>query len=195
MVALTRHLWSLYGELSLSFPSGAVALGPNILWSTPPIQKSTIESTLVVSPPMPEIICVWQTFDVRLTKTVYKHERMCRQMHRATQRCKALGRVSFCHAAKFWYLHESWFLVFLVLWLSGAGASLLAWCPSSTESGLVDLVGSGSTSLHLLWQWLRWVSELTFGWAVSQQCILLMWCWSGFITTISIHSISTYILL
>ena len=59
-IILPRHWQSLYGE-SFGFPGGAVALRPNILWSTPPIQKSTIKSTLVVSLPIPGIVCVWQT--------------------------------------------------------------------------------------------------------------------------------------
>ena len=57
-VVLPRHSWGLYGELSFGYPSGATALGPNILWSTPPIQKSTIKSTLMVSPSIQKIICV-----------------------------------------------------------------------------------------------------------------------------------------
>ena len=154
-VILPRHSWSLYGGLSFDFPSGTVVLRPNILWSTPPIQESMIDSTLVVSPPMPEIICVWAVMvwvecfnTVLVTKAVNRHDKMCKQMHRSTHKSKVPGRVSFCHGAKFQYLNRSWFLIFLELCLREAGSSLLAWSPSSTESGLVNPVNSGSTSLH-----------------------------------------------
>ena len=62
-VALPRHSQDLHGELSFGFPGRAAVLRTNILWSTPPIQKSTIELTLMVSPSMPGIICVWQIWD------------------------------------------------------------------------------------------------------------------------------------
>ena len=122
-----------------------------------PIQKSTIESTSVVSPPMPRIICVWQTcagscrvlFTLYLSqKPVCSHDMMYRQMHRPTHQSKVPGRVSFCNTAKFQYLNGSWFLIFLELHLSGAGASSLAWSPSSMESVLGNPVSSGSTSSH-----------------------------------------------
>ena len=99
-----------------------------------PIQKSTIKSTLMVPPAMPELVCAWQTCDglsrmfhiVHLTKTVFRHDMMCRHMHRWIHISKVKGRVSFCHAAKFWYLNGSWFLIFRQLCLSGAGTSSLA---------------------------------------------------------------------
>ena len=82
-VALPRHSWDLYGELSFGFPSGAAALGPNILWSTPLIQKSTKESTSMVSPPMPKIVCVWQTCDgsVRVSSRCGLHKNCVQARH------------------------------------------------------------------------------------------------------------------
>ena len=79
---------------------------------------------------------------------VYRHIMMCRQMHRPTHILKAPGRKSFYHTVKFWYLHGGWFLVFFRLHLSRTGPLSLTWSPSSVESGLVDPVSSGSTSLH-----------------------------------------------
>ena len=154
-VTLPRHYQGLYWELSLGSPSGAAALGPNVLWSTPPIQKSIITSILMVSPSMPKMLCVWQTCDgsSRVSshctphKTAYRHMMMCRQMHWPTQILKAPGRILFHHTAKFQYLHGGWFLIFLGLCLSGTCVSLLAWSPSSVESGLVNLVRSGLTGL------------------------------------------------
>ena len=81
-------------------------------------------------------------------KTVCRHDKMYRQLHMPTHKSKVLGGVSFCHAATFWYLSGSWFLIFLELCHSGAGASSLAQSPSSTESGLVNLLVSGLTVCH-----------------------------------------------
>ena len=53
---LTECLWGADWFSS----SGAAMLWPNILWSTPPVQKSTIETTWIESPSMQEIVCVWQ---------------------------------------------------------------------------------------------------------------------------------------
>ena len=41
------------GSCLFGFSSGAAVLRPNILWSPPPIQKSTTESTWMVFPSMP----------------------------------------------------------------------------------------------------------------------------------------------
>ena len=119
-----------------------------------PIQKSTIELTSAVSPPMPMIICVWQTcdglsrvlFSLYLLKTVCRHDKMYNHMHRPPDQSKILGWVPFCHAAKFQYLNGSWFLIFLEIHHSRAGASLLPWSPSSTESRMVNPVSSRPTS-------------------------------------------------
>ena len=54
-----------------------------------PIQKSTIESTLVVSPSMPGIICVWQTCDgsSRVLFTLYLTRKLCADTTRCTGSC------------------------------------------------------------------------------------------------------------
>ena len=93
---------------------------------------------------MVQIECLHTVFP---TKMLYRHDMMCRQMHRPTNISKAPGRTLFCHNAKFWYFHRSWFLIFLELHHSGTGVSSSAWSPSSTESGLVGPVDPGSTSL------------------------------------------------
>ena len=62
-VVLPRHLQRLYGKLSFGFSSGTAAPRPNILWSTSPIQNSTIEVTLMASPSIAGIIFVWQIWD------------------------------------------------------------------------------------------------------------------------------------
>ena len=156
-VVLPRHSWGLYGDLVFGFPSGADVFRPNILWSTPPHPKiHQVQVTSMASPSMPKIICVWQACDGlnRVSsrcispKMVYRHDMMCRQMHKATNILRALGRMLFCHNAKFWYLHGSWFLIFLEPHLNAAGTSASACSPSSMESWLVDPVSPGLTSLH-----------------------------------------------
>ena len=53
---MARHSFSFSGELLVWFiSSGTAAHGPIVLWSTPSIQKSTIETTWVESPSMLEI--------------------------------------------------------------------------------------------------------------------------------------------
>ena len=132
-VVLSKHSQSLYGE-SFCFPSRAVVLGPNVLWSTlPQCQASLVSGRLVL---------VWE--ECCLHCTFMKTDKM----HRPTHQSKVLGGVSFCHAAKFQYLNGSWFLIFLELYLSEASVLSLAWSPSSTESRLVDRVSSGLTSFH-----------------------------------------------
>ena len=105
---------------------------------------------------MPGFICVWQTYggSNRVLFTLHLSQKLCVGMTRCTGRCtgqptnlRYLWGVSFCHAAKFWYLNGGWFLIFLEHCLSGAGTLSLAWSPSSTESGLVNQVGSGLISL------------------------------------------------
>ena len=105
---------------------------------------------------MPKIIGLWQTHDglsrVSLHGTPHEncvmHTKMCRQMPSPTHILKETGRLLFHHTAKFWYLHGSWFLIFLGMHLSGTGILPLVWSPSSVESGMIDPVGSGLTSLH-----------------------------------------------
>ena len=60
-VVLPRHSSSLYGELSF-FPVGQLHSGQISFGPLPLIQKSTIESTSMVSPSMSEIICVRQIY-------------------------------------------------------------------------------------------------------------------------------------
>ena len=45
------------------FSGGTAALGPNNLWSNPPIQKSTIDMTLTESPSMLKVSDAWQKWD------------------------------------------------------------------------------------------------------------------------------------
>ena len=87
-VILPRHSQSLHGE-SYGFPSGVVHLD-QISFGPPPIQESTIESPSVVSPPMPGIICVWETGDglSRVLFTLYLSWKLCAGMTRCTGRCK-----------------------------------------------------------------------------------------------------------
>ena len=62
---LSRHSLSFYEELTVGFVSGgATAHGPNVLWSTPPIQESTIKTAPMESPSMLETVHVWQIKDV-----------------------------------------------------------------------------------------------------------------------------------
>ena len=56
---LSRHSQSFYDELTVWFVSGGVAAHrPNVLWSTSPVQRSTMETTLMELPSMLEIVCV-----------------------------------------------------------------------------------------------------------------------------------------
>ena len=70
-VLLPRHWQGLYGVLSFGFPGGSAVLRPNILWSTPTVQKSTIKSTLMVSLSIPKFVYVWQTCDGLNTVSSY----------------------------------------------------------------------------------------------------------------------------
>ena len=81
-----RHSQSFYGE-ALGFPGGTVILRLNILQLTP-LQRSTIESSSVVSPPMSGIVCVWKTFDglSRVFFTLYLSWKLCAGMTRCTGR-------------------------------------------------------------------------------------------------------------
>ena len=54
---LTESLWGL---LSWFLSGGAAVPRPNNLWSTLPIQKSTIEMTLMESPSMLKVSGAWQ---------------------------------------------------------------------------------------------------------------------------------------
>ena len=81
------------------------------------------------------IECLYTGFPMKM---LYRHDMMWKQIHRPTQISKALGKMLFCHNAKFQYLYGSWFLIVLELHLSGTGMSSSACSPSSTESGLVD---------------------------------------------------------
>ena len=77
---LTEPLWR--ADLFIS-PGGATALGPNILWSTPPIQKSTIETASMASPSMPEVVCVWQIYDDSSSVfTLYSSGKCCKAYHK-----------------------------------------------------------------------------------------------------------------
>ena len=82
------YMEPLWGVLWLSWCANYTQYF-NILWSTHPIQKSTIESTSVVSPPMPEIVCVWQTCDglSRVLFTLYHSWKLCAGTTRCTGRC------------------------------------------------------------------------------------------------------------
>ena len=116
-----------------------------------PIQKSTwcphqCREVFVSSKPvMVGIKCFYTVFPMKM---LYMHDMMCRQMHRPTHISKTLGRMLFCHKAKLWYLHGSWFLIFLELHLSEVGTSSSAWSSSSVESGLVNPFGPGLASLQ-----------------------------------------------
>ena len=113
----------------------AAALRPNILWSTAPIQKSTIETTLMGFPSMlkwvvpsrhgmEQVKCVYTILPM---KTVYRHDIKCRQIYRPTNTSQMPGRLVSASNAKFWYLHGSWFQVVCVPHLSGTCWSRLPW--------------------------------------------------------------------
>ena len=93
----------------------AAVLGPTILWSTPSIQKCTIETTLIESPSMPEIVYVYRSMMVQVEclqtllfpKVLYRPTMRCRQVCRPSHISKTLGGVLFCCSTNFWYLHGS----------------------------------------------------------------------------------------
>ena len=153
-----------------------------ISFSPLPHPKSSTELTWMVSLLMPGSMCVGQVCDG--SNWVFSH---ClphkdhvpvwhngRQMHRPTQILKALGRMSFCCNAKFWYLHGSWFLVsswwnmcILVTLepiICGAHADWPSW-PWVKQT-------------VLLWWWIKHAFWLTF----DLQLINFVWYWSWFVT-------------
>ena len=128
---VAAHSQGLYGGYPcwIFFSGGAVALQPNNLWSTPPIQKSTIETTLREFPSMPKwVVLSWHGVEkvecvhtVLSQKMVYRQDMPWKQIHRPTNVSKMLDRLVSVSKLKFWYLHGSWFWVVCVLHLSGAG--------------------------------------------------------------------------
>ena len=130
----------------------------NNLWSTPPIQKSTIEQPLTESPSMLKVSDTWQKWDgtskvcLHYTshKTVYKHDIRWRQMHRPTHASKMPGGLISADSAKLWYHHGSWFCVACVPHLNRSGWSWLPWDMLSVVSDVAipdgtELAGSLST--------------------------------------------------
>ena len=108
-VILPRHSQTLYGELSFLFSpveqlhSDQIYFGP-----LPTSKKSTIETTSMESPSMPEIVSdrsmmvqVECLHTVLIPKALYRPTMRCRQMCRPSHISKALGGVFFCYGAKF----------------------------------------------------------------------------------------------
>ena len=171
-VVLPRHSQGLCGELSFWFLQWAAALGPNILWSTSPIQNPP-QSQHRWHPYQCQELCVFGRFTVVwiecsctvfLMRTMCMHEMVWRQMLRSTQILKVLGRMSFCCNTKFWYPCGGWFLIFL----SFALVEQLHHCQLG--------------ALHLLGQ--CWSIQMTLGQSVcavvkvNWACILVNH-WSG----------------
>ena len=136
LVGAAAHSQSLYWVYSFGFFSGgAVVLGPNNLWSTSPIQKSTIETTLREVPSMPKWVVLSRqgveqvecVHTVLTQKMVYKQDSICRQIHRPTNASQMPDGLVSASKPKFWYLHRTQFQVVHVLHLSGAGWSRLPW--------------------------------------------------------------------
>ena len=166
-------------------------------------KNSTTELTWMVSPLISGIMCVGQICSgsnpvfstVFPMKTMCTHEMMWRQMHRPTQILKAPGMMSFCCNAKFWYIHRNWFLIVLQLHLGGTGASLSAWSPPSVGSILVNPVDPRSNGLCCFEGKLSMPSGKPSVRTLDQQCIILMWYWSWFITwSISSYRVFTFLL-
>ena len=137
------------------FSVGAVVLGPNNLWSTPPIQKSTTETTLMefssmlkwVVPSrhgMEQVKCV---YTILPRKIVYRHDIKCRQIHRPMHASQMLGGLGSSSNAKFWYLHGSQFWVVCVPHLSEAGWSGPPWdvLPTVSDVAIADSSTSGGS--------------------------------------------------
>ena len=94
---LARHLLHFYGKLLVWFVSGGAAVHrPNVLWSTPPSKKSTIETTWVESPPMLKMVmpdrCQVECFyTVLFPNALYRPTIKCRQVWRPSHTLKAPG--------------------------------------------------------------------------------------------------------
>ena len=108
------------------------------------------------------------------TRTVYRHNRIWRQMHMPTHMLKVQGRVSFYYAAKFWYLNGSWFLILLELSLVEQVHHLQLGAHHPWSLGWLTQ-SSWAVQFTLLWWWVWYAFQLAFGWPVDQQCILCMW--------------------
>ena len=80
------------GVTLLVFSGGTAAHRPNNLWSSPPIQKSTIETTLKEFPSMVKwvvpgrngVVQVKWVYTILPMKMVYRHDIKWRQIHRPT---------------------------------------------------------------------------------------------------------------
>ena len=144
------------------FSLWAVVLRPNNLWSTPSIQKSTIDTTLMEFPSMlkwvvpsrhgmEQVKCVYTIFPMKM---VHRHDMKWRQIHRPIHTSQMPGGLVSANNAKFWYLHGSWFWVACVPCLSGAGWSGLPWDMLPVVSDVAIPDGSASaSSLSYRWHW------------------------------------------
>ena len=70
---LARHSLSFSGKLLVGFvSSGAAAQGSNVLWFTPPIQTSTIDTTWVESPSMLQIVLLHCTLPESIVQAYHQ---------------------------------------------------------------------------------------------------------------------------
>ena len=76
-------------ESPLVFPVGQLCLDQIPFVPLSPSKNPFLESTSVVSPPMPEIVCAWQTCDgsSRVLFTLYHSQKLCAGRTRCTGRC------------------------------------------------------------------------------------------------------------
>ena len=150
----SRHSLSIHEELTVCFVSGGAAVhGPNVLWSTPPIQKSTIETTWMESPSMLEIAYVWRIENVSswvplhctFPKSIVQAYDKVQTSVETIPYIEGTRKGVICWSVKFQYFHGSWFLIVCVLHLSGTGWSWPAWDSSLVMSEVADPVSPSST--------------------------------------------------
>ena len=122
--------------LELLYSGRVVAIGPNVVWSTPfPGQESTLEVMLSEFAWTLEWVVLGRHMMLQISvfyivfpqKMVYRQNMICRQTHRPTHASQMPVRPVFTNKPKFWYFHGSWFLVVQVPCLSRAGQSGLPW--------------------------------------------------------------------
>ena len=131
-VVLPGHSQGLYGELSFGFSGEAAVRGakyPLVHSLHPKIHHRVNNNCVPIN--ARNCLCLADLWWVK--KSIFT-------LHSSWK-----WIILFCHNARFWYLHGSWFLIVLEFCLSETDMSSSAWSPSLAESWLVNPVDPGST--------------------------------------------------
>ena len=154
---LARHSLSFSGELFAWLVSGGAAVHrPNVLWSTPPIQKSTTGTTWITGIPIHVTNCPCLT-DFKLSAfTLYFSQKHCTGLPSGADKCGDHPIHQRCQ--EWWYFVE----VLNSSTSMGVGFSLYMRCAE------VEQVGPDQPEnyLSLCLRWFIWLVLGWLGWAV-----------------------------